>query len=599
MIVPMKKLTLFLKESNRQEALRALRSLGAMHLKSIKQQSSQLGQAAEFDDITAKLEQAQRAVTILQQYQKMVDKRKTTTIITDTQSTVEEVLVLYERLKSDEQELEKVSRHIDWYKPWGGFNPDDVKALSSQGVHVRLYQINDREYQQVKDRDDLRVISTEKGYVYIAHIAYKTDEKLSFKDVPLLEGSFDALCEQHTMRKNQIAEAQAGLQAKAYALKKIQSYKATLEKRQQFLKAMHDMGEEKGFYYIQGYIPEDRHDDIIMLAQANHAGYLLEDPDDIEDVPTLIQNPKWVEIINPVFKFMSTVPGYAEYDISAWFLLFLSLFFAMLVGDAGYGIVFLLATFIIQKRFKQLPRQPLFLMYVLSTATVAWGAITGTWFGAEAIAKLPFLNSLIIPNISSFAKDNQNLMIFICFTIGIIHLTLAHVIVGLRILNSIKVLAELGWILVLWALYFLAGLLVIGRPMPGYALGLLLAGAVLLLCFSEPQKNIFKAIASSLVNIPLKVVSSFADIVSYLRLFAVGCATVVLASTFNDIVMGIGFNSIISGLAAAIILFIGHMLNIALAFMAVIVHGIRLNMLEFSGQMGMSWSGKEYSPFKE
>ena len=104
---------------------------------------------------------------------------------------------------------------------------------------------------------------------------------------------------------------------------------------------------------------------------------------------------------------------------------------------------------------------------------------------------------------------------------------------------------------------------------------------------------------SSLANIPLKIIGSFADVVSYLRLFAVGCATVVLASTFNDIVMGIGFNSIISGLMAAIILFLGHALNIVLAFMAVIVHGIRLNMLEFSGQMGMGWSGKEYAPFKE
>jgi V/A-type H+/Na+-transporting ATPase subunit I len=122
---------------------------------------------------------------------------------------------------------------------------------------------------------------------------------------------------------------------------------------------------------------------------------------------------------------------------------------------------------------------------------------------------------------------------------------------------------------------------------------------VLLLVFSEPQKNILKAIVSSLTNIPLKIVGSFADIVSYLRLFAVGCATVVLASTFNDIVMGIGFNSIISGMIAAIILFLGHTLNIILGFMAVIVHGIRLNMLEFSGQMGMGWSGKEYSPFKE
>jgi len=74
---------------------------------------------------------------------------------------------------------------------------------------------------------------------------------------------------------------------------------------------------------------------------------------------------------------------------------------------------------------------------------------------------------------------------------------------------------------------------------------------------------------------------------------------VVLASTFNDMAASIGFNSIIAGLGAALILFLGHSLNIILGFMAVIVHGVRLNMLEFSGQMNMEWSGKEYAPFKE
>jgi V/A-type H+/Na+-transporting ATPase subunit I len=594
MIVRMKKLTLFIRESKRQETLKALRSFGAAHLKAVKQQ-----QSADISNIAAQIDKAEKAVTILCQYQHAADKHKQPRAQIDVRARIDTILELYEQSKINGQALDKISQQIDWYKPWGGFNPDDIKACAAQGIHINLYQVTEREYQKVNDRNDISVISREKGYVHIAHFTYRIETQLSFKSIALPEESFDSLCEKHAAFKKQIADISVALQPQVNALKRIKGHKMVLEAKQRFLKAMHGMGEETGFSYIQGYIPEDRHDDIVKLAESNHAGYLLEEPEDIEDVPTLIRNPKWIEIINPVFKFMSTVPGYAEYDISAWFLLFLSLFFAMLVGDAGYGMLFLLSTFIIRRRFKRLPGQPFFLMYALSAATIVWGAITGTWFGAEAIAQLPFLNSLIIPDISSFAADNQNLMIFICFTIGIIHLTLAHVIVGLRILNSIKALAELGWILVLWALYFLAGMLVIGRPMPGYALSLLLAGAALLLCFSEPQKNILKAIVSSLINIPLKIVSSFADIVSYLRLFAVGCATVVLAGTFNDIVMGIGFNSIISGLVAAVILFTGHVLNIALAFMAVIVHGIRLNMLEFSGQMGMNWSGKEYAPFKE
>jgi len=594
MIVKMKKLTLFIRESNRRQALEALRRFGTAHLKSSKQQ-----QAPDINDIANQLEQAERAAAILKQYRRAVDVRKEIKIKIEPQKKIEEVLKLHEQLKAHEQAFDKTGQQLDQYRPWGGFNPDDIKALSEKGISINLYQANEREYQQAKERSDVRVILKEKGYVYIAQIAYRSDDKLPFKSVPLPDMSFDALCERHTALKKKIAEANTSLQSEMHTLKAIQGHHAVLEKKQQFLKAMHGMQEEQGFSYIQGYVPKDRHDDLVNFAEMYHTGYLLEEPDDPEDVPTLIRNPKWIEIISPVFKFMSTVPGYAEYDISAWFLLFFSIFFAMLIGDAGYGIIFLFATFIIRKKFKHAPAQPFFLMYVLSLATIIWGTITGTWFGAEAIARLPFLSPLIVQSISSFAADNQNLMIFICFTIGIIHLTIAHIIVALRILNSIKVLAEIGWVLVLWALYFIAGMLVIGRPMPGCTLGLLLTGTLFLLVFSDPQKNILKGIALSLTNIPLKIISSFADIVSYLRLFAVGYATVVLASTFNDMVMGIGFNSIFSGLAAAIILFLGHMLNIVLGFMAVIVHGIRLNMLEFSGQMGMGWSGKEYAPFKE
>jgi V/A-type H+-transporting ATPase subunit I len=104
---------------------------------------------------------------------------------------------------------------------------------------------------------------------------------------------------------------------------------------------------------------------------------------------------------------------------------------------------------------------------------------------------------------------------------------------------------------------------------------------------------------ATLVELPLSVIGSFSDVVSYLRLFAVGYASVVLSSTFNDMALAGGINSIIGGLGAALILFLGHTLNIILGMMAVVVHGIRLNMLEFSGHLGMQWSGKKYDPFSE
>jgi len=141
--------------------------------------------------------------------------------------------------------------------------------------------------------------------------------------------------------------------------------------------------------------------------------------------------------------------------------------------------------------------------------------------------------------------------------------------------------------------------LVLNREIPAITLTLFIIGSGLVILFSHPKKNIFKGALLSLADLPLKVISSFSDVVSYLRLFAVGYATVAVAMAFNNMALASGINSIFSGIMAALILFLGHVLNILLALMAVIVHGIRLNMLEFSGHLDMEWSGIKYEPFRE
>ena len=105
--------------------------------------------------------------------------------------------------------------------------------------------------------------------------------------------------------------------------------------------------------------------------------------------------------------------------------------------------------------------------------------------------------------------------------------------------------------------------------------------------------------AIAIGNLPLKLINSFADTLSYLRLFAIGYVSVMIAASFNEMAQSVGFNSIITAFGAGLILLAGHMLNIVLGLMSVLVHGLRLNMLEFSGHLDMEWSGREYEPFKE
>ncbi len=594
MIVRMKKLTLIVTQAGTQDMLNALRALGVVHIQNIKKPLSE-----NLASVEECLVQAKHATQALEEHQRQKSVQVISWSEAEMREKIQFIVGLYNEASAAKQEIEQIKERIEYFQPWGEFSARDIATLAEKGVYIKLYMLNSNELKQVADRADIEVIKQQKKYSYVAHFSQNPYDNLPFKEISLPDEDFNQIHSRFQALQQRAGEINGILSANAGALVGLKRYSQGLEKLKNFLGVKHGMGTEKDFAYLQGFLPNDKHAEVAKLANEHSAGYMLEETDEMDDVPTFIRNPKWIEIIKPVFNFMNTVPGYEEYDISLWFLLFFSLFFAMLIGDAGYGLLFFITTFLVRKKFRKAPPQPFFLMYVLSFATIVWGAITGTWFGSAHLAQLPILSSFIIQDIGSFAGNNQNLMIFICFTIGVIQLSIAHLTLGFRYCNSLKVLAELGWIFALWGLYFVAGMLVIARPFPDFAKYILIVGLGLIFLFSNPQKNILKGIGTTLTNVPLKIISSFGDIVSYIRLFAVGYASVVLASTFNDMAVSIGFNSIITSLVAASILFLGHGLNIILGFMAVIVHGVRLNMLEFSGQMGMEWSGKEYAPFKE
>jgi V/A-type H+-transporting ATPase subunit I len=296
---------------------------------------------------------------------------------------------------------------------------------------------------------------------------------------------------------------------------------------------------------------------------------------------------------------MGLLPGYAEQDVSLVFLAFFSIFYAMLVGDAGYGLIILFITLFFSRKNKKAPRETFYLLYFLSFMTILWGLFSGTWFGSEKISQLPVLRLFIIDNLYSFSDVNQQFLMQLTFVIGVVHLSLARLLAAVQKMKSMTAIAELGWILILWAVYFLANFLVIGYALPNFFGLLFISGFLLVAVFSNFQKNIFKGIAITMSNLPLQIISSFSDVVSYIRLFAVGLATVIVADSFNQMALGAGINSIISGFISVLVLLFGHALNITLSMMSVLVHGVRLNMLEFSGHIGMQWTGKKYNPFKE
>ena len=346
------------------------------------------------------------------------------------------------------------------------------------------------------------------------------------------------------------------------------------------------MGQQARIAYLSGYCPTPDINAVRGAGKEHGWGLVINEPTADDPVPTKITNPRWIEPIKSVFDITGIMPGYEEMDISPSFLIFLSIFFAMLVGDAGYGLVFLLLTRFARKKMPDAPAYPFFFMYIMGWATIVWGILTGTYFGIAAWkqdALIPWLN-------------DDNHMMLLCFLIGAIHLTVAHTWRAFRIINTPQVLAQLGWICMTWAMFFVAQIFVLGSEMSMKPVMILLGvGIVLIILFMTPLKKL-KEEWFNHAMLPLTIISNFTDVVSYLRLFAVGTASYAVADAFNTMLAPM-FGHVLSSFVGALFLFAGHALNIALCGLAILVHGVRLNTLEFSSHIGLQWTGHNYEPF--
>lgn len=591
MIEKMKKITIPVSAKEREAFVSELRALGVLHVKHVVPP-----EAHEISFVEERISRIEKFIAQIEPYSGERPDRRRSSNERDVLSCYEDAAEDMKTKRDAEEKLEKLRKEKLWYEEWEHIDPREVRELSDAGVNVRLYSVPAKDLGKI-DPGKILLAGRSSGRARVVFISGDKEEKLLFPEVAFPAKTEKEMEEEALGCHREIESVEERMKERGRGISSCRECLARLKKEIVALRVRFGMKNEESFFYVQGFCPERKIPKIKKICEKHEAGFISEDPDDPDETPTLITNPRWIEIIKPVFTFMNTLPGYAEFDISFVFLVFFSLFFAMLIGDAGYGLIFISAAFLARRKFPKAPAEPFFLTYLLGGSTVVWGAITGTWFGSAELARLPVLRDLVIQKIGSFTGSDQNFIILICFIIGAVHLTVAHLMRIARQINSPTAAAEAGWIMILWGMFFAARKFVIGGDFPQAAGWALAAGIILVLFFTSAEKGIIKGALATAGQLPLSVISSFSDVVSYLRLFAVGYATVVVAESFNRIALPGAPANLLSGFLAALVLFLGHTLNILLGCMAVIVHGVRLNMLEFSGHLGMQWSGKKYEPF--
>ena len=636
MIVPMKKVSLIIMGDKKSETLKKLRRLGILHIESVEGSGKKL---EELKERAALLESALFSIS-----EKKNKKIKQENISAEKAVSVSnEIIALENEKKLCSAEKVSLAAELDRLSGWGELDPEKLCALAEKGVDISLYEMPVKEYENLGE--SVKTLSIQKTKASVKFLLIRSGAEGENEAVDLLKAyrlempsaSTAEIKKKTESLNNHINEIDAKISSYAGCADSIKKAISLCEKEIEFEIYATGMANEslsadgKSVAYFTGYVEEENLAQLKKTAKENSWGLLVEEPTEEDNVPTKLKNNKFVSLIYPLTDFLGTVPGYFEYDISGWFLGFILVFFGIIFGDGGYGIFItavtgiLIAKSLVSK--KKVP--PAFLLIGLfGLSTILWGTLTCTWFGLSPEQLPEWLQKLSVPVISNVYADRiwyppwtngeyglttaQNLQIF-CFSLALIQLTVAHIKVAARNRKSIKILGDIGSIMQLIGIFYVVlsfvvnaevfsfGLVLGGIPVGTVALVLVIAGFVMSFVFSNYEGNIIKSILESLKNIVsvlLGVVNVFSDIVSYIRLWAVGLAGAAISATVNELA-GPLLGNFMFMIIAIVLLVFGHGLNMILNVLSVIVHGIRLNTLEFSSHLDMSWSGHKFKPFEE
>ena len=642
MIVPMKKISLVVLENERKESLKALRKLGVLHVEEVQGSSEEL---SAYKAQNAAVEKALGILTEIKLGKKesvkptLIGKEAAYDIAKNVIALTEEKKSCFDKITSNKVELERFSA-------WGSVNPAEFTELAEKGLNLALYEIPADKYALVSDEAKTIVVGREKAQVRFVLVSDKpllVNERpqgipAEAYQVPLPRISTDSLKKEISDCEKRISEIEKELKSSTQYVSSLKDSIVAVSKDIELENLYSGMGIEDKLSWITGFVPVDSMAKFETYAKAQKWAYAASDPSDDDAVPTKLKNNKLVSLIYPLTDFLGTVPGYHEYDISGWFLAFFTIFFGMIFGDGGYGALVTAVALIciLKSLFGGKKVSPMLgLVLLLGVATMVWGAVTCTWFGLTPEQLPEWIKNLSVPPISNAYADvqwvpfwtndasagtlgtAQNLQIF-CFTLALIQLCVAHLKGMGRYIKDkthrLKFLGEFGSFVQLIGMYWvvlsmvvdgnvfpLMGGDVFGLPWGTISIAMVGGGFAFSFIFANYEGSVGKSILESVKNIIsvlLGVVNVFSDIVSYIRLWAVGLAGAAISGTVNT------FAGPLVGHAALFIVLIvllvfGHGLNMILNLLSVIVHGVRLNTLEFSNHLGMAWAGFKYEPLSE
>ena len=519
-------------------------------------------------------------------------------------------------LQGEIARLEKLAEEL---KPWGEFDGSARERLAEQGVVLRYYvaQTSAFDAHAAEWGADLTIveIGRDSSSVYFVVVTTPGAEvAIDAQEVkaPTMD-SRAALAEADARRKD-IAEVNVALSACAASVDAIEQELESLTQQLQNVK-IHGTASETAdgaLVVLEGWAEEDKSQQVDkLLDEYSGVIYLKRNPTPEDDTPVKLKNNRFARLFE-LIGAMYALPKYGTMDLTPFFAPFYMLFFAICLNDAGYGAILLLAGIVLLNKGGAALKQASWLTIFCGGATTLFGLYTGSLFGMsipdmlgyESIAQSPFL-------------DFQNQFFSLALALGVVQILFGmflNICLQTKLFGFTSTFGLLGWFIIL-----LSGCVAVGLPMlnenlaiswfsassPAFyaAMGV---GAVLMLLLNNIKRNPIINFGSGLWDAYNNITGLLSDVLSYIRLFAIGLSGGVLAQVFNSLALGLtgldagiesfGVGTIFQIIGAAAILLVGHGINLFMSAISSFVHPMRLTFVEFYKNAGFEMTTRSFEP---
>ncbi len=507
--------------------------------------------------------------------------------------------------------MEDLKRHQKNLEPWGNIHWLKLGILNRFGVEVRFFTLPEKEFRVLEiPEGHIYTVNKDRGLIYFVVFEMGDRIQVDADEVHLQKKSLTAVLKEYEECQGAILEGWKSLARMEIFLRDLGRKRAGLLRNAQWHIAsekVEPVGDSGGIQYLTGWVPEKKLDKLRKKLDKDGFAYRISDPEIGDQVPILLKNNKynsWFEDITKLYQ----LPNYREFDLTPFIGFFYPIFFAYCLGDAGYGIVLTILSLVGLRTIFKGNKAPGYLALVLGILTMFIGTVkSGTFFGislleAKNIPVLGYFERFV------FITDDQDFM-FNAFNVSLM-VGLFQIILGVvisitrraKFMSFGMALPQVGKLLIILSAValFLGGNQDMA-PFNQYTTPLtwiLLSGVIIMIAFYDLSLPIGQRIGNGFLGVFFVFTGLLGDILSYIRLFALGVSSSILGLVVNQMASPMFEGSIIAIAGGVILLVIGHGLNFGIALLGSMIHPLRLTFVEFYNNAQFEGGGTEYEPFK-